>query len=268
MTDETADRVARLHARLREAEAQRDIAMHQRDELIHERNALMRERDGLIGERNALMVERDQLLTRAASPAALAAPAPTGPHADLPAIFLNTLPKSASVYSIETIAATVGKPLMTISAGYFPEDQVDFRQLDALIRSRAACQSHLNASALNLRFLMKLERFVVTLRDPRQATLSWIHHLDRMRQDGAQDLLLAVEPALPSDYFDRPFEARLDHQIDHYLPLTVRWMMDWIAVSGSAPFRDRMSNRFQSPPLFRVQSRPPLRAQMRAAAPA
>ncbi|MGU9980161.1 PGN_0703 family putative restriction endonuclease [Phreatobacter sp. HK31-P] len=31
---------------------------------------------------------------------------------------------------------------------------------------------------------------------------------------------------------------------------------------------DGVSNRFQSPPLFRVQSRPPLRAQMRAAAPA
>lgn len=239
MMNGTADLVGRLENRLRQAEAQRDIAMHQRDDLIHERNALMRERDGLIGERNALMVERDQLLTRPAS-AAIAAPAPTGPYADLPAIFLNTLPKSASVYSIETIARTVGKPLTTISAGYFPEDQLDFRQLDVLIRSRAACQSHLDASPLNLRFLRKLERFVVTLRDPRQATLSWFHHLDRMRQDGATDLLLAVEPALPSDYFDRPFEARLDYQIDHYLPLTVKWMMDWIVVSEGDGFRDRI----------------------------
>lgn len=254
MSEEAAGVAADLEARLRQAEAQRDDAMRQRDDTMHQRDAVMRqrdelmqardgllaERDALIDERNSLMVERDRILTQVAGSAAAAIHSPEGAYADLPAIFLNTLPKSASVYTIETMAATVGKPLMTISAGYFPEDQLDFHQLDVLIRRRAACQSHLDASPRNLRYLKKLERFVVTLRDPRQATLSWFHHLDRMRQDGATDLLLAVEPVLPPDYFDRPFEARLDYQIDHYLPLTVRWMMDWIAVSTNTEFRDRI----------------------------
>ena len=145
----------------------------------------------------------------------------------IPAILLNTLPKSASVYILETLAATLDKPVVTISSGYFPLDLADFRAVNQLIASRGITQAHLDASEFNRRYIRKVDKVIVQFRDPRQATLSWLHHLERLAEDSQHDLLGTVSPALPSDYFSLEFREKLDYQLKVYLPQVVGWISDW-----------------------------------------
>jgi hypothetical protein len=192
----------------------RDDLMHQRDDLMHQRDDLMRQRDDLMHQRDDLIRQRDGLLA-------------ARPQDPVPAILLNTLPKSASVFILETLATTLDKPVVTISPGYFPRDQIDFRQLGVLIGSRAIAQSHLDASAFNQRYLKKIDKVVVQFRDPRQATLSWLHHLERLHKEAQYDLLFTVTPSLPNDYFTLDFAKKIDYQLVNYLPCVIEWQMGW-----------------------------------------
>jgi hypothetical protein len=189
--------------------------IHQRDELIHQRDELIHQRDALIHERDKIIRERD------GSSAAR-------PQDPIPGILLNTLPKSASVFILETLANTLGKPVIAVSPGYFPHDQIDFRRLGALIESRGIAQSHLDASPFNQRYLKKLDKVIVQFRDPRQATLSWLHHLERLFREGQQDFLFTVTPMLPEDYFTFELARKIDYQLAHYLPQVIEWQMEWV----------------------------------------
>ena len=69
------------------------------------------------------------------------------------------------------------------------------------------------------------------VRDPRQAVLSWTHHLDSISKDKGSALWLdVVVPSLPKDYFDFPFERKLDWQIQHHLPHLMNWCEQWKSV--------------------------------------
>jgi hypothetical protein len=185
---------------------QRDDLIHQRDDLIHQRDELIRERDGTLDAR---------------------------PEDPIPGILLNTLPKSASVFILETLAKTLGKPIVTISPGYFPRDQIDFRRLGVLIDSRGIAQSHLDASSFNQRYLRKISKVIVQFRDPRQATLSWLHHLERLVKEAQNDFLFTITPPLPEDYFTFDLEKKIDYQLMHYLPQVVEWMEEWVGFSDN-----------------------------------
>jgi hypothetical protein len=146
----------------------------------------------------------------------------------IPGILFNTLPKSASVFILETLATTLKKPVVPISAGYFPRDQIDFRQFSALINSRGIAQSHLDASAFNQRYLKRIDKVVVQFRDPRQATLSWLHHLDRLFKEAQNEFLFTVTPVLPEGYFAFDMAKKIDYQLTHFLPQVIEWQEEWV----------------------------------------
>ena len=201
---------------------QRDALMHQLDEIIQQRDDLIRQRNELIHQRDHITRQRDDLVEKATGSVA------ARPGDRIPGILLNTLPKSASVFILETLATTLGKPVLPVSPGYFPRDQVDFRQLGALIGSRGIAQSHLDASAFNRRFLRKIDKVIVQFRDPRQATLSWLHHLERLHKEAQHDFLATVTPALPEGYFAIDLAQKIDYQLAHYLPQVIEWQAEWV----------------------------------------
>jgi hypothetical protein len=182
--------------------------MQQRDDLIRQRDDLIRQRDDLIRQRDGLLNAR--------------------PEDPIPAVLFNTLPKSASVFILETLAGTLGKPVVSISPGYFPRDQIDFRQFRKLIDSGAIAQSHLDASEFNQRYLKKIDKIVVQFRDPRQATLSWLHHLERLSKENQSDLIFTVTPDLPENYFRDDLAHKIDYQLKHYLPQVLDWQCEWV----------------------------------------
>ena len=165
----------------------------------------------------------------------------------IPAILLNTLPKSASVYILETLAATLNKPIITISPGYFPLDLADFRSVNKLIDSRGIAQAHLDASEFNQRHIRKVDKVIVQFRDPRQATLSWFHHLERLAEGSQHDLIGTVNPALPPEYFGLEFKEKLDYQLKIYLPQVVKWISEWTDfVDHCSPSQQIMINTYES----------------------
>jgi len=149
-------------------------------------------------------------------------------------ILLITLPKSGSVYISSALEEGWEQPLgkHMFSANVFMSDVVRFQELAKFSRNeRGICQNHLPASNLNLRSLDRyLDRWVVHIRDPRQATLSWWHHI-RKRHEEKSDLLLQVDHG----HFDeeRFFnglndQEQLDYLIDHHLPACVQWIDEWL----------------------------------------
>lgn len=155
-------------------------------------------------------------------------------------ILFNTMPKSGSIYILRCLSLGLGIAETKIAVCLFPEDLILRDRLDVLSRGNLIAQQHIPAHDLNLRFLAsRLDRMVVHLRDPRQATLSWLHHLDNFHVH--RDIvpacklgLEAVSPALPADYFERGFSDRLDYLLATHYPQLIAWTEGWVSAARNA----------------------------------
>jgi hypothetical protein len=157
-------------------------------------------------------------------------------------ILFNTMPKSGSIYISRWLAMGLNLQETKIAVCLFPDDLIIRDKYDRFVTGGKICQQHLPARDLNLRFIANRDpRIVVHLRDPRQATLSWTHHLDNFYEQrdsvpGCKLGLEAVTPPLPSDYFDRPFEQRLDYQIRTHFPQLIEWMQGWASAARTRTY--------------------------------
>ena len=88
--------------------------------------------------------------------------------------------------------------------------------------------AHMQASYHNMRILdeVGIRRVSVLLRDPRDAFVSWVHHL--------RELGLAARNYhsriyhIPRDYYDWPIERQFDFQARAFLPTTINWVEGWL----------------------------------------
>lgn len=155
-----------------------------------------------------------------------------------PSIFLMTLPKSGSIYLLNMFQKGLGYLSFNVSPGYFPRDLADWQKVRVAARGGAAVQTHLDASPVNLQTLRFLvPRIQVHLRDPRQATLSMLHHLCRLwKQQYDMGPMLNVLPMPQKEFFSLPLEEQIDWMVEHYLPGCIQWISEWLAVSdGHVP---------------------------------
>jgi len=144
-------------------------------------------------------------------------------------IFINTLPKSGSVYIYSTLCEGLKKSFCRISLNTFPEDIINIKNFKEFVKSNSLTQEHLNASERTIQLLEKYQvKFVLHVRDPRQALLSWAHHLNRYRlAPGLHDL---YKPRVPRLYFTWKLEQQLDWLIENHFPHFVQWIADWLKV--------------------------------------
>ncbi len=149
----------------------------------------------------------------------------------LPAMLMNTLPKSASESIWNKLAEGLTLGQGHISVGLFPDCCV------VPIRVMAACEGgfiakeHLPATPFNIKCLADggLTRMVCHVRDPRQATLSWAHFV---RDDVSMRLIAPIwRKTVPPRSVDKAdFAGYIDWCIEHYLPLLIEFQQGWIAV--------------------------------------
>jgi len=204
--------IKRIKYKLKECDRE---LIKKNEDLILVRNNLIRERDNLIGERDNLINGlQENYLARE--------------NDSIPSILFNTLPKSASVFILETLSKALKKPAFAISPGYFPQDLVDSRLVSKLIAVNGISQSHLDVSEFNQIFFKKIKKIILHLRDPRQATLSWIHHLDRLNLENQYDLIDTVIPTLPDNYFNYDLNDKIDYQLEFYFPQVLTWISNWL----------------------------------------
>jgi hypothetical protein len=148
-------------------------------------------------------------------------------------ILLNTMPKSGSAYISGSLATILQLNTMQIGHGYALIDQINIQGARTLSRGGFVSQAHLAPSSENLQVLQYFkQKLVLHLRDPRQALLSWVHHLDWISggSAGREELLYAM-PQPPSGYFDFPLTRKIDWHIENYLPQLIAWSEQWVEVA-------------------------------------
>lgn len=154
-------------------------------------------------------------------------------------ILLNTMPKSGSLYAREGLARILGINTMYLGGRYALIDQIDLDKVSAFSRGGYVSQNHLAPSPENLQVLKHFKlKMVLQLRDPRQALLSWVYHLDYITRgnDGSAELLYFI-PRTPSGYFKFSLSHKIDWQIANYLPNLIAWTKRWVEIAdqGTIP---------------------------------
>jgi len=152
-----------------------------------------------------------------------------------PGILLNTLPKSGSFYILEAIYKGLNINWMPISA----ESEVIKRDDIAILASGMnASQEHLHATSRNLCLISEfLDKLVVHVRDPRQATLSWVHHLIKTTRE-IKDVI-SLLPAIPAakNYFSLSLTEQISWQIESgYLPIAINFIEGWLNAEADPLF--------------------------------
>lgn len=154
-----------------------------------------------------------------------------------PSILLNTLPKSGSVFVWNTLSQILNYAGCRVSQSTFPVDMIVPEWLNRLSYGNSVAQEHLPASIFNLFQLKKFDcrKFIIHVRDPRQALVSWFHHIEKLYETNSEWLWL-LDPALPLDYFKLEREQKIDWLVCHYFHHFVDWIEGWLDAADSGDF--------------------------------
>lgn len=146
-------------------------------------------------------------------------------------IIFNTLPKSGSVYICHTLLQGLKQGrFIRISNDTFPWDTISLNHLKKLVATDGLTQEHFDASDENLNSLQRLcSKLIIHVRDPRQALISWAHHLNKIQH--SEETLDKFLLDLPQGYFQWNFSDQLDWQIENYLPASIEWIQSWVKAS-------------------------------------
>ncbi len=150
-------------------------------------------------------------------------------------ILLNTMPKSGSIYMQKALAKILDCNTLDVGNRYALIDQIGLRDARTLTGGGYVAQTHLAPSLENLQLLQHYRlKMVLHLRDLRQALLSWVHHIDWVSGgDDASEPLLYCAPRPPAAYFASSLTAKIDWQIEHYLPQLTAWVTQWLAIADA-----------------------------------
>lgn len=151
-------------------------------------------------------------------------PIPTSSHAH--PIIINTIPKCGNVFMIEYIKKSLGLTHTHLCAGPWPEMVVSSKSLSKLSAAATFSIDHIPTSEYNIASLKTngIEKIMVHGRDPRQATLSWTHWIDKKEKNGT---LSYWERPQSANYFSWSLEDKLHYQIEHWLPTLVSFLDGW-----------------------------------------
>lgn len=154
------------------------------------------------------------------------------PSSEKTSIFLCTLPKAGSFYLAQNIQHEFSLPDIRISLDHFPSDQVVIEAAKLFARGGRSSWNHLDASDDNIQALCRagIDKLVLQVRDPRQAMLSFIHHVDRNLVAQNLHYRARLDPHIPSAWAEWSLGEKIDFYIDGWLPKAMSWMERWCQV--------------------------------------
>lgn len=160
----------------------------------------------------------------------LVAPRLTKSRARLPSILINTMPKSGSIYLSRMVASSLGIEfsLKPLAHGFFPNYFMIPDALERFSGGDVLRQEHFDASPINLTLCGRnIDRMVLHVRDPRQAMLSWTHHVNRLLKLHPNSINFTIHQP-PDGFLDWRFDDQLDWHIDRHLVSLVAWLRQWL----------------------------------------
>lgn len=151
---------------------------------------------------------------------------------NFPPILINTLPKSGSVFLRRHLGQILQVDGIRIKWGGLTKPTIADPKVETLSKGNLICQEHLPPEEHILASLEeKVPRFVLHVRDPRQALVSWTHHINHIHSIGLHVATFqGVEGRLPPGYFDRTVGEQLAWQVENYLPRSSKWISDWLSI--------------------------------------
>ncbi len=180
-----------------------------------------------------------------------------GPHgaaSGAPSVFFVSLPKSGTVFTWYSLQDMTGlkMPDFHLLKGWFDYNRGrDFSCPDLYACGDYNTQllipegmknflqgyifgAHMQASYHNMRILKEsgIEKITVLLRDPRDALVSWVHHLRKLGAP-ARNYHSKIYH-IPRAYYEWSLEDQFRYQIRSFLPTTVNWVEGWLDYYASA----------------------------------
>lgn len=162
----------------------------------------------------------------------------------IPSIFLITLPKSGSMFIKNNLSKLLNLAQFHMHTGPFINSYLVEQKFPLFVKGGIICQAHVPASEFNLILLktFEIDKFVVHVRDPRQALLSWTHNVEQIFNRGDEGIyrLRLLYQDFPDEYFNYSFEEKISWQIENYLPLEVKWIEGWLRTSQEPYWKNKM----------------------------
>ena len=142
---------------------------------------------------------------------------------------INTMPKSGTMFLAEHLHRIYGTTFLRIGVDTFPRSYLVDARTAVLARGGLWDQMHFDPSAENLATLRRngLTKLFLHLRDPRQATLSWLHHLDKETTGEGAYRRLRIWAVPPDDYDDLPMPQKVEWNARNTFPVFVQWAREW-----------------------------------------
>lgn len=153
-------------------------------------------------------------------------------------IILNAVPKSGSSYIAKSLDQGLNYERMRISAKYIPKDQVNYFDLQKFYSEGGKLsKQHLDPSTMNVNILKRFTRkMVLQLRDPREILLSWVHHLNALKEEKVDLYYFDPEPSV--EYYNLSLNEQIDWNIENFLPSIITWIDGWLIVKEKEDLTD------------------------------
>ncbi|WP_449419493.1 tetratricopeptide repeat protein [Phormidium nigroviride] len=157
-------------------------------------------------------------------------------NGEIPGIFLNTLPKSGSMYVLEAISNGLNKPWMRIAVD--DGEIISRGDVNILAAEMKLAHEHLPASLRNLCLITEtLDRLIVHVRDPRQAMLSWVHHLSKTIAETEDVISLMHIIPDAENYFSLSLTDQISWQIEKgHLFVFIKFIEGWLDAEAAPSF--------------------------------
>jgi hypothetical protein len=153
-------------------------------------------------------------------------------------LIIPGLPKAANVFVETAIAATLGCTRAIFVSSR--EQQIQPDQFTAFLAlNRGVGGQHFAASEHNLALLTAhdIRRIAILVRDPRDAVISFWHHLERpdikaKRQEASFD---TSDRGVGHDYDELAPEQKLSRLANRLFPRFQNWVANWVRAADNAP---------------------------------
>jgi Flp pilus assembly protein TadD len=170
----------------------------------------------------------------------------------VPPIVLVAAQKSASEYIRDVLLRALDVRLCYPDLGTHPRNRLIPTAARQMARGGLLARLHLDGSPENLDALRHagIERVFVHLRDPRQTTLSWVHHLNRIPQAQFDRFRNYYLPAVPAAFRGWQLAVQLQWATEHYFPAAAEVVRGWLAAPATSGLRIEIScfERFAEDP--------------------
>jgi hypothetical protein len=153
--------------------------------------------------------------------------------------------KAANVFVTRTMERTLGCTFVRFADGEQDILPDKFGEFFAL--KRAVGGEHIWANAHNLRQLeaRNVGKIALLIRDPRDAVISWWHHLERSDVKARRLQGAVPNTSTRTNYYDLSPEEKLRDVIESHLPLQQAWIAGWLDVADTSSTLACHINRFE-----------------------